>query len=87
MTASIRASKFKYSEIHNYKFKLLSAENQRKRKRALDNEQKAKKKHRGTTDKDTRPVKGSLQKEPKNDVGSVPVQSDWRANNSETTQC
>ena len=32
---------FKYSEIH--KFKLSSAENQRKRKRALDNAQKAKK--------------------------------------------
>ena len=42
MTASIRTSKFKYSEIH--KFKLSSAENQRKRKRALDNAQKAKKK-------------------------------------------
>ena len=41
MTASIRASKFKYSEIH--KFKLSSAENQRKRKRAQDNAQKTKK--------------------------------------------
>ena len=85
MTASIRASKSKYSEIH--KFKLLSAENQRKRKRALDNAQKGKKKNRGTTDKDTRSVKGSLQKEPKNDVGSVLGQGDWRTNNSETTQC
>ena len=72
MTASVRASKFKYSEIH--KFKLTSAENQQKRKCALDNAQKAKKKNRGTTDKDTRSVKGSLQKEPKNDVGSVPGQ-------------
>ena len=41
MTASIRAPKFKYSEIH--KFKLSSAESQQKRKRALDNAQKAKK--------------------------------------------
>ena len=72
MTASIRALKFKYSEIH--KFKLLSAENQRKRKRALDNAQKAKKRKIETTDKDTRSVKGSLQKEQKNDVGSVPGQ-------------
>ena len=60
---------FKYSEIH--KFKLSSAENQGKRKRALDNAQKAKKDNRGTTDEDTRPIKGSLQKEPKSDVGSV----------------
>ena len=73
MTASIRASKFKYSVIH--KFKLSSAENQRKRKRALDNAQKEKIKSRGTTDKDTRSIKGSLQKEQKkNDVGSVPGQ-------------
>ena len=42
MTASIRVSKFKYSEIH--KFKLSSAGNQQKRKRALDDAQKAKKK-------------------------------------------
>ena len=42
MTASIRASKFKCSEIH--KSKLSSAEDQRKKKRALDNAQKAKKK-------------------------------------------
>ena len=41
MTASIRTLKFKYSEIH--KFKLLSAENQRKRRRPPDNAQKAKK--------------------------------------------
>ena len=41
MTVSIRAPKFKYNEIH--KFKRSSAENQRKRKRALDNAQKAKK--------------------------------------------
>ena len=41
MTVSIRAPKFKYSEIH--KFKLSSAENERNRKRALDNAQKAKK--------------------------------------------
>ena len=72
MTASIRASKLEYSKIQ--KFKLSSAENHRKRKRALDNAQTAKKKNRGTTDKDTRSVKGSLQKEPKNDVGSVPGQ-------------
>ena len=45
MTASIRALKFNYSEIH--KFKLSSAENQRRRKLALDNAQKAKTKHRG----------------------------------------
>ena len=72
MTASIRASEFKYSEIH--KFKLSSAENQRKRKRSLDNAQKANKQHRGTTDKDTRFIEGSLQKELKSDVGSVPGQ-------------
>ena len=42
MTATVSASKFKYSEVH--KFKLSSAENQRKRKRALDIAQKAKKK-------------------------------------------
>ena len=41
MTASVRASKFKYSEIHE--FRLSSAENQRKRKRSLDDAQKAKK--------------------------------------------
>ena len=58
----ICASKFKYSEIQ--KFKLSSAETKRKRKRALDNAQKAKKKNRGTTDQDTRSVKGSLQKQP-----------------------
>ena len=70
MTASIPASKFKNSDIH--KFKLSSAENQQKRKCALGNAQKAKKKHRNTTDKNARSVKRSLQKEPKHDVGSVP---------------
>ena len=72
MTASIHAPKFKHSEIH--KFKLSSAENQRKRKRALDNALKAKKRKIDTTDKDTRSVKGSLHKGPKNDVESVPGQ-------------
>ena len=73
MTASIRASKFKYSKIH--KFKLSSAENQRKRKRALIMHKRQRKKIEAQQTRTFDLLKeGSLQKEPKNDVGSVPAQ-------------
>ena len=72
MTASIRASKFKYSEIH--KFKLLSAENQRKRKRALDTARKAKKKIKAQQTRTLDLLKGLCKKNQNNDVGSVPGQ-------------
>ena len=72
MTASIRASKVKYSEIH--KVKLSSAENQRKRKRAQDTAQKAKKKIEAQQTRTLDLLKGLIKKNQNKDVGSIPGQ-------------